>query len=216
MPQAALPDLNTQWIINSKEFWISLKNSDFTKAFGALYDVNAMLPKDYQVRISDIEYNDLIKQDTLLLCPFCSTNCQHCQEIDKGANCTAEIKRSEVKIKRVETSFTIKLLSDKKTDLRWNCPKCENSFRLSTTKKFQTKLAEPYFLQVVPNPPARKDGIINRKQYPKLVKRWLLMFQTELQHQMSNFRINYQPKDTQSEEEVMDGREDLDDLSDNQ
>ena len=215
MVQAALPDLNTQWIMAKREAWTAIKNENWNALFGALFDINAMLPKDkdrnYQIEISDTKYNNAIKQDLIYICKTCSENCKHCTSGE--GECKAEIKKNMVKIEDVKTDMLVSVLTNNQTERIWICPKCNQSNLLSNTKIIQTVLKEPYFLQIVPNPPSRKDGMMDRRNYPKIVTRWALNFMNELSYQMSRYRLEYKPKEQDDlSEALIDGQENLDDF----
>ena len=199
MVQAALPDLNTQWIMAKREAWTAIKNRDYNSLFGALLDINAMLPKDkekdYQIEISDLKYNQLVKEDVLYPCIKCKT----------------ETRKELITIKKIETSKIIRTLTGKTFETIWECPECKEINILSQTRPIQQKLKEPFFIKVVPSPPSRKNGILDRREYDKRVKRWAMLFMNELSYQMSRYRLEYIPKDSeQKEEDVLDGQEHLD------
>ena len=185
--------------MSKREAWTAIKNRDYNSLFGALFDINAMLPKDkernYQIEISDKKYNELIKQDTIYQCSKCST----------------ETPKNQVTLKQIENSSFIRTLTNKNKEIIWDCPKCHESNILHQTKIIQTVLKEPFFLQVIPSPPTRKDGILDRREYDKRVKRWAMLFMNELSYQMSRYRIEYVAKDSEKlEEDVLDGQEHLD------
>ena len=208
-PQAALPDLNTAWIKYRTEVLAAIKSKNYNSMFGSLFAINAMLPKDYQVEISDRKYYDKIKQDVIVICNHCSKVCEHC--IDGKGECIAETKRDDIKIKNVIGTILTSILINNKTEKLWQCPKCNKNNILSRTRIIQNVLKEPFFIKIVPSPPSRKDGIIHRREYPKKVEKWAYQFLDELEHQMSKFRLEYVPKDTEfGEESLPDGQETLD------
>ena len=213
MVQAALPDLNTQWIMSKREAWTAIKNKDYNSLFGALFDINAMLPKDkdrdYQIEISDHKYNEMIKQDTIYICNSCSSNCIHCKTNE--GKCIAETPKNVIVIKNIPTSSFIRTLTGKHIERMWQCPRCKEYTLLHQTKIIQTVIKEPFFLKVVPSPPSRKNGIMDRREYDRSVKRWAMILMNELSYQMSRYRLEYIPKDSeQKDEEVLDGQEHLD------
>ena len=182
MPQAALPDLNTQWIINTREVWTAIKQKNYNSLFGALFAINAMMPKEYQVEISDLKYYSKIKQDVILICKSCSLVCPHC--VGKGGDCIAETNLHDTKVRDLDTSLFVRLMLNTKNEKIWHCTKCDTNNILSKTQMIQTVMKEPFYLRMVPSPPGRKDGILDRRTYHKKVERWALQFLNELEHQM--------------------------------
>ena len=186
VPQAALPDLNTQWIIAVREFWTALRSKNYPMLFGALYNINALLPDNYQIEISDKKYFDEVnKQGISLICKYCS----------------AETKRQDIKIKEVLTTYSVSILTGHKNEKVWYCDKCHKDNILSQAKMINNVLPQPCYLKVVPNPPIRKSDLSDRQQYHRNVERWGLQALNELQHQMSLFRLEYKPKDDENFED---------------
>ena len=207
--QAQLPDLNTAWIMDKREFLNSIKNRNYTAVFGSLYAINAALPKDYQITISDQEYYQKTIHDIKVICPNCALNCDHC-DTGKG-ECQAEMQRSKIKIFEVLKNSLIATISDKKTEKVWKCEKCHKTNKLAQTTMIREILPQPSFLQVVPNPPARSGSLIDRNDYHRKVEKWAYLFYDELAYQMSKYRIEYKPKDSENIDEVVsDGGETLD------
>lgn len=186
---AALPDLNTKWIINTREFLIAIRSHNYPAMFGCLLTSNAMLPDKYQVKISNNEYNKLIKQDLSVICNHCNTETKH-QDID---------------IQTILTNHSLSTITGQRTERVWHCNKCNKTNLLTKTRMIQDKMAEPYYLQVVPSPPTRKGTLTDRSEYHRIVEKWAWQFYSELEHQMSLYRIEYRPKSDEVEEnEFMD------------
>lgn len=163
--------------------------------FGSLFSINALLPKDYQIEISDRKYYSEVEKQGI------SIICNHCK---------AEHRRQDIQIKEIQSSLLVTTITGNKKEKLWSCSKCKKDNILSRTKMIQNILPEPCYLKVVPSPPERKDGIINRRIYHKNVEKWALNFFNELQHQMSLFRLEYKPKDEDNTDSVQEGGEELD------
>ena len=52
----------------------------------------------------------------------------------------------------------------------------------------QTILKQPYYLGVVPMPPQRKDGLLDRVRYDREFERWAWVMLAELEHKMATYR----------------------------
>lgn len=186
--------------MNAREFWTAIKTENFPEVFGSLFSINALLPDEYRIEISDTKYKEEInKQGISIVCKNCKKNCDHCKT-GKG-ECKAESRREEIKVKTIEMSDLLKTLTSQKEEKVWECPRCKSNNILSQSKRINNILPDPCYLKVIPNPPNRKDGILHRRTYKKDIEKWALQFFNELQHQMSLFRLNYKPKDQEIEAE---------------
>lgn len=210
MPQAALPDLNTAWIMDKREFLQAIKQRNYTAVVGSLFSINAALPEEYQVKISDIEYDKKIQGDIYLICPTCKKSCIHC-ETGKG-ECTGEFKRADTIIKQIIVNYSIKTITGTTNEKVWQCKRCHNTQLLSKTKMVQTKIAEPHFFQIVPNPPERSGSLTDRNLYYMKMQKWAYQFYNEIAHSMSRFRLEYKPKNDDGLESILDGGEDQENL----
>ena len=210
MPQAALPDLNTAWIMDKREFLQAIKQRNYTAVVGSLFSINAALPEDYQVRISDIEYEKKVQEDIYLICPNCKKTCPHC-DTGKG-ECLGEFKRIEVPIKQVIVNHAVTTITGSTLEKVWECKRCHNIQLLSKTKMVQTKIAEPHFFQIVPSPPIRSGSLTDRNLYYMKMQKWAYQFYNEIAHSMSRFRLEYKPKTDDGLENVLDGGEEQENL----
>ena len=208
MVQARLPDINTEFITFRREAIACLKSRDYTGMFTALYALNALLPVDYQIKISTRDYEKITQEDIYV-------ECSNCEEIDP----TSETERKLMRPTRIlyqDLVIREKLLESFLSSLKgmdsikvWKCPKCKTEHELEKTKLIQKVRKKPYFLKVVPDPPQRSDGVMDRNAYHRKLSQWAGNFIGELAHQDSKFREDYVPKDHENEmEEVVEGLED--------
>lgn len=216
MVQASIPDLNSFWGIAKKDALMCLKNRDYQGCTSSLYDMNALLPNDkednYQIEISDIKYYEKLRQDIIYVCSHCEKECLHCTK--KMGECKAEVPKSMARIKIIDNDDFIKTLTGLKTEKVWTCPKCNNNNLLSKTKMIQTVLKEPFFLGVVPHPPQRKDGILDRREFHKKYRNWAQLMKNEISYSLGRLRRNYKPKDgDEGLEAIPDGQEHLDEFT---
>lgn len=150
----------------------NLKSGNYGGATGALYAYNSLLPKEYQVTISNHEYKEKTKEDITAICN----------------SCLKAIDYTKIKIHEVLSPFLEFVVSGKSQDKIWNCPDCKNNNKLITTKLVQNILQEPYHLQVIYKQPKRRDGLIDNKKFVKLYNEWFWTFLTELEAQAARFR----------------------------
>ena len=142
-------------------------------------------------------------------------DCPHCIDSkSKGLQCLAEFNKSIIKLETIRNNILVSTLTRKKFERIWVCPKCNNESLISQTRKIQTVLKEPSFLQVIPSAPTRRDGILDRREYHKKFTIWATLFMNELSYQMSRYRLEYKPKDMELDQEEIkyDGQEMLDDF----
>ena len=184
---AALPDLNSGYVTYRKYILSALASSNYDLATGYLYDLNAILPDDYKVEISTIKYNKKRKDEvTQAFCKHCKEPCLH----------------KDIKIRNILLSSFGSLVSKRKYEDVWECPKCHKDNLVIETDFEQLTLPKPHYLQVVPNPPEKKNGLVEALEYEKKMKVWIQMFQIELEHSMSKYRLEYVPKDQREAEEL--------------
>jgi hypothetical protein len=170
--QAYLPDINTAYISYRGEAIRSIKSEHYDSAFGALYSLNALLPEEYKVKISSIEYEEATKQDLKTICN----------------NCKEKIDYKQIKVFDLLLPLLNNMITGKTYERVWLCPLCKNSNKLEKTEFIQEVLQEPCLLKCVPKPPERKDGLLDRNSYDRKVTRWLWNMLSELEGRMSAFR----------------------------
>ena len=180
MPQARLPDINTAFNYYRGKAVTSWLGKNWSAAIGSLYAFNGCLPKDYRVKISSKEYNDKTRQDIQVYCGHCNKEFNH-------YDITPYTMLLPMLLQHLAGSEYIKV---------WRCSECNKTNKLETTRMVQKVLAKPYFLQVVPEPPNRSDGLIDRTNFDKKFGSWFWSFLDELETQAAKFRDdNWQKKD---------------------
>lgn len=176
-PQAALPDLNTAFIVYRREAITSLKSKRYDACFGALYAINGLLPKEYRVKISTKLYDEKTNLDTIAVC-------QHCKE---------QTNYNEINIHDVLLPVAVGIITGLEYEKVWTCTKCNQVNKLYKTDILEPTIEEPYFVKIVPKPPMRRTGLLDRLSYHKQISRWVWTFLDELEAQMSNYRREYRP-----------------------
>lgn len=172
MPQARLPDINTAYIKYRTESIMALKKKEYTIMHGCVTAINALLPPEYQVIISDFEYIKMSKAET-------TYHCNHCNE---------DIEKENIKVFNLLPNAMQLLLHGSKTNKVWNCIKCHNLNLLDKTRIAQTILQNPTFLGTVPDAPKRTNGLMDRMRFNIEIERWGWLMLGELEFKMGKFR----------------------------
>ena len=172
-----------------REVLQALNHRMYNNCFGALNALNALLPKDYRVKIDNAEYKQQTETDITIVCSECEKDNEY-KKIKKYQKTVGFIESVLLKTKTVQT---------------WDCLECGAPNVLQDSKLKQSVLQEPYFLTVVPEPPQRKDGIIDRAVYHTKVVQWVWALLTELEERMAQFRDdNWHKQGEMYEEEDLD------------
>lgn len=170
--QAALPDINTSFIKWRNKIVTGLESKNYSACLGALTSYNADLPDKYRVKISNELYKDALKEvKMLIICKKCG------KEFD-----FKEIKKYEKLMSPLH-----QLLTGRTFERAWTCDENhENLITLSDIIK--QKLPDPLFLGVVPEPPKRNIGLIDRRDFHKKFESWAWGMLSELEAMASKFR----------------------------
>lgn len=172
MPQARLPDINTAYIKYRNEVVWALKHKMYNLMHGALVGINALLPVEYQVVVSSEEYNKLAKTEITYFCN----------------KCEFENPKESVKVYDLLPNRLDFLLHGNNLTKVWNCTKCHSTNKLKETPISKTVLQNPTFLGVVPDPPERKDGLMDRMKFNIEIERWAWLYLGELEFKLAKFR----------------------------
>lgn len=189
MPQARLPDINTQYIKFVNESVNSWKSKAYDSCLGAIHCINALLPEDYRVQISDQKYLDASKEQIF-------AKCHQCDE---------ETNRQDIEIFQVLLNFEESVMMGAKSKEIWVCPKCKKESDVLRTEFVSERFQDPTYFQVVPQPPRHTDGLIDRTSFHKKFTVWFWTMLGELGNQMAKFR-----DDNWTKEEVYADLDDID------
>ena len=146
----------------------------YTVCLGALYALNGLLPPEYRVEIDDDLYREKTRTDVFMVCG--------------NPDCAQEIDRNTIVVKREKASPVIMLITKREHQRVWMCPKCNFKNVFDRTRMIKTTLKMPYFLKVVPQPPSRQDGILDRKSFIKKFDAWAWTLLDELEERMAQYR----------------------------
>ncbi len=172
MPQSRLPDINTAFIRYRGEAIHALQTKNWSAMHGALNGINSLLPVEYQVVISTQDHEQLAKTEITYACGSCS------ESIDK----------SNVQVFELMPDSMQSLLHGRMFNKVWNCIKCNSTNMLNTTAISQTMLQNPTYLGIVPDPPERKNGLMDRMKFNIEIERWGWLLLNEEEFKMAKFR----------------------------
>ena len=172
MPQSRLPDINSAFIRYRSEAIHALQTKNWSAMHGALNGINSLLPVEYQVVISTQDHEQLAKTEITYACGSCS------EAIDK----------SDVQVFELMPDSMQSLLHGRTFNKVWNCIKCNSTNMLNTTAISQTMLQNPTYLGIVPDPPERKNGLMDRMKFNIEIERWGWLLLNEEEFKMAKFR----------------------------
>ena len=195
MPQARLPDINTAFIKYRNEVIAAIKRKDYDNMHGSLNGINGLLPDQYQVIVSTAKYEDMTRTDIQYLCKTCTAKSKE----------PVEIPKESIQVFELYPNAMQGLLFGGVKEQVWNCPKCSTTHRLKETNISVTKLQDPYFIGVVPAPPNKKEGLMDKLIFDKKVIAWAWQMLNELEHKMALFR-----DDNWSRGDELEGFDDID------
>lgn len=170
--QSRLPDVNTAFNTHRKRAIIAIEMQNWTEALGALNAINAALPEEYRVIISDQKYQKITKQDVLATC----------------RNCKEQVDYHGVRKHTLITSPIQILITSSGTRTIWVCPKCGSDNDPRLTEFEQTVLAQPYYLGIMSKPPTRKDDLDSHVTYDRIMEIWCWSMLGELEQKMAQYR----------------------------
>lgn len=196
MGQARLPDINTAFTKYRNEITTSLKSDDYDNLIGAVYAWNGILPDmldddknpKYRIIISDLEHSKRTKTSVTIFCYECDDNNE------------APFEYEKIKVFDVLLPFIDQCVTREKTMKGWVCPKCNKVNLLDKTRELDKIVEltnkEPHFARVLPRPPVRRAGLIDRINYDKKMHVWGNTARAELDAVSAQFRDdNWSRKD---------------------
>ena len=173
MPQARLPDVNTSFIKWRNKMATALEAGKYTASIGSVNAFNACLPKEYQVKVSNELYAQELEKAGLSV---------HCKKCDQ------DVKYKLVKRIKVLCDDLERMITGSSYKQVWVCPLCGTDHLVSNSEFIEDKLPNPYYIGVVPDPPQRKDGILDRHSYHKKIETWIWTIIGELENRAAQFR----------------------------
>lgn len=191
MGQALLIDVNTGFIKHRNGLTSALLSYNYDAAIGSLYAMNALLPNEYRISVDTTEYNQKVKGNLQVLCRYCITTTTR---DEKEYTEPTPTDYDQIKILNIFQTGFDRIVTKKKYEKFWVCHKCKKQNRLFDSEFNQIVLKEPYFLKVVPAPPSRMSGLVDRATFHSKFERWARTFLAELEAEAGRFRAEYKPK----------------------
>jgi len=173
--QAKLPDINAAIVRYRNNLLHAFDNNEANTVIVSWSAINALLPDDYKVEVNTEKFLKLVAENKIIIC----------------SKCEEKIPYQDVKFNDLLLSSVESLITQKKHKHVWNCPKCsfENIFNFKKIKivKFQ----QPYYLEVVPEPPTRHLGIVDRSSFDTQFRRWFTLALDEIESKIGKYRADY-------------------------
>lgn len=145
--------------------------------------------------MSDELYAQKLEAEKLMV------HCKHCdQEIDYHT-----IKNIDILCNSIE-----QLVTDQLTKKVWICSMCGKENLTKQSEFTKAKLPNPYYLGVVPDPPKRKDGIMDRFDFIKKIEHWCWNMLGELEFAAAKFRDDSWQRAMNLGYDIISGDEDQD------
>lgn len=102
------------------------------------------------------------------------------------------------------------LITGQLTKSIWICSLCKKENLTKQSEFIKAKLPNPYYLGVVPDPPKRKDGILDRFTYHKKIEHWCWTMIGELEFKAALFRDDSWQRAINAGYDIISGDEDQD------
>lgn len=164
----------------------AVKAGNWNIAIMSLYNINALLPcaledgdADYQVKINNQEYQKQMREAKFITCTECEKECR----FDKIIQYDLLLNASD------------RFFSGKSSVRMWGCLECGKHNEFQTNKIIVEKREEPFFLKVIPEPPANTRGISDRTTFDSKCENWCNRASQEIEHQIGLYRADYQSQE---------------------
>ena len=123
--------------------------------------------------MSDDLYAQKLEAEKLMV------HCKHCDE---------DIDYRTIKNIDVLCDSKEQFITGQHTKKVWICSLCNKENLTKQSEFIKAKLPNPYYLGVVPDPPKRKDGILDRFVFVKKIEHWCWNMLGELEFAAAKFR----------------------------
>ncbi len=194
MPQAKLPDINNAWVRYRNYGIESIDSQNYSGAVAAIYEMISLFPEKYRLEINTEKYEDLEKDTIIYIC----------------GGCMAESVLTSVTVFNLTLGLTQSLVSGLESTKVWDCVKCGIRNMLQNTQIIKSQEVKPHYHKVIPEPPNRKQGIMDRTSYDNKMRIWFFKALEETDHQLGKYRDEYKPIDEDEELETLEGGEEHD------
>jgi len=208
MVQSILPDLNSKFILYTREAINAWKNQNYDSAIGSLNAFNGLLPETetpgkYRVLVDTQEYERRTKQDLVMFCKYCEPDIYKDDRNVIDWNTVKTVNYHTTKILKVMPVLAVRVLTGLEYEEIWYCKECNKENYIKETIMLQRILKDPSFIAIVPKPPNKNNGIIDRSQFYTKFSVWFWTFLTELEAQGAKYRQEYVPKTGEEQEQIV-------------
>ena len=182
--QAKLPDVNAAIVRHRSLAVDGFIKENAELAITSIANINALLPaivdgKSYKVQVSTERYNELRSETREIQCNYC-----------KKENSIKTVKQYNLELDWLE-----KIVAKRRSQKMWICTECKRANVFSTDNITVKKKGEPYFFQVIPEPPKRQSGIRGRMSFDRDFIRWYSIAMPEIESQIGLYRMEYAQQD---------------------
>lgn len=187
--QSKLPDINSAIVRHRGGALIAVASTppNFTLAASELSAINSLLPEEFTVKISTLEYNRLIKGEDIVECPSCNKE-------------TPYISITFID-KTLSSSLQLLCLTEK--ILMWNCPNCHVLIPKDGIDRKIRKFQKPFYTGFMPECPKR-DSFGNSLAYRLKFEFWFDIALNELEYLIGKYRAEYASQQTDGSVTIQD------------
>ena len=195
MPQAKLPDINNAWVRYRNYGLESIDSQNYSGAVAAIFEIISLFPEKYRVEINTAKYEELERDKITYIC----------------SECKDESNLVNINIYNLTLGLTLSFISGVNSTKVWDCVKCGSRNMLQNTQIIRSQEKKPHYHKVIPEPPNRKQGIMDRNTYDNKMRVWFFKSLEETDHQLGLYRDEYKPIDEDEDLETLEGGEQFDD-----
>lgn len=141
----------------------------------SLSAINSLLPEEYKVEINTQKYLQLVAENKVIKCDKCNEQSPY----------------QEIKFVNVLLNSVRNLITTKKYEMIWYCPKCEKENIFNSRQVKIVKFQQPYYLGVIPDPPQRHQGLADRTTFNAAFRKWFALALDELESKIGKYRADY-------------------------
>jgi len=181
--QAKLPDINAAIVTHRNNMLHAFDDGNYSKVLLSWSAINSLLPEDYKVEINSRKFFRLVSENKIIICESCKKDTSY----------------QEIHIENILLSTIQNMLTGKQYEKVWYCPKCnkENIFDQKQIKL--VKFQEPYYTEVIPEPPLKQFGLSDRSSYDTKFKQWFIRALDEIESKIGKYRADYLAQEASGE-----------------
>ena len=191
--QSLLTDVNTAAITYRRECLQAMEKKRFATCLGCIKAMNGLLPADqegksYRLRINTDQYNEKIKGSIM-------AKCKHCKE---------DTERKTLNLIEINLPKAASVTVGHKTETIWICKFCKKENVLKDTLVIKNVIPQPFYCQIVPEPPKRKLGLLDQIDYERRVIEWIWLCLDNLEESFTRYRKDYKPQSWETQFQEVD------------